>query len=159
VHVSAKDLGTGNQQEVTITASTNLNESEIKKAVAEAEKFAEEDKKRKADVEAKNHADQLIYSTEKTMKELGDKLDAADKENIEKAVGDLKTAMSGEDIDLIKTATERLTDVSYAAFGKIYQNASAGQQPHGAEGASSSAEPPHDDTVVDADYEVVNDDK
>ena len=89
VHVSAKDLGTGNQQQVTITASSNLNEDEIKRAVADAEKYASEDKKRKEEVEARNQADQLVYTTEKTVKEMEGKLDPADKENIEKAVADV----------------------------------------------------------------------
>ncbi|MBQ2769690.1 MAG: Hsp70 family protein, partial [Clostridia bacterium] len=155
VHVSAKDLGTGNQQDVTITASSNLSEEEIKKAVSDAERFAEEDKKKKEDVEAKNQADQLIYSTEKTLKELGDKLAPADKEGIEKALADLKTAVEGQDTDLIKTATERLTEVSYAAFGKVYQQAAAEQQAAG----NAGQQPPHDDNVVDADYEVVDDNK
>ena len=155
VHVSAKDLGTGNQQDVTITASSNLSEEEIKKAVSDAERFAEEDKKKKEDVEAKNQADQLIYSTEKTLKELGDKLAPADKEGIEKALADLKTAVEGQDTDLIKTATERLTEVSYAAFGKVYQQAAAEQQAAGNAGQQA----PHDDNVVDADYEVVDDNK
>ncbi|MEG1525187.1 MAG: molecular chaperone DnaK [Clostridia bacterium] len=166
VHVSAKDLGTGNEQKVTITASSNLNEDEIKKAVAEAERFAGEDKKNKENVETRNHADQLIYTTEKTLKELGDKVDAADKENIAKAVADLKKTIEGEDVDMIKTATEHLTDVSYAAFGKVYQQAGpqAGQDQTGSEQTYSDGEQAHQqeaqqDDVVDADYEVVDDKK
>ncbi len=166
VHVSAKDLATGNEQQVTITASSNLNEAEIKKAVEDAERFAGEDKKRKDEVEIRNHADQLVYTTEKTMKELGDKLDVADKENIEKGVADLKKTLEGGDTEMIKTATEHLTDVSYAAFGKVYQQAAQQQNPNagaGAEGAyqqndagSQQQSGGQDDNVVDADYEVVD---
>ena len=157
VHVSAKDLGTGNEQQVTITASSNLSEDEIKKAVAEAEKFASEDKKNKEGVEAKNSADQLIYSTEKTLKELGDKIAPADRESIEKAVADLKKTLESNDTDMIKTATEHLTTVSYDVFGKIYQQAGAQQgQPNAGADAQQGA---GSDNVVDADYEVVNDNK
>jgi len=159
VHVSAKDLGTGNEQQVTITASSNLSEEEIKRAVDEAEKFADEDKKRKEEVETRNQADQLVYSTEKTLKELGDKVEAQDKEFIENGIADLKKALEGEDIEAIKTATERLTEVSYNAFGKIYQQQAAEQQAQqGGAGYQQQAnyEQPKDD-VVDADYEVVDD--
>ena len=170
VHVSAKDLGTGNEQQVTITASSNLSEEEIKRAVDEAEQFAGEDKKRKEEVEVRNQADQLVYTTEKSMKEMADKLDANDKESIEKALADLKKTLEGSDIEMIKTATEHLTEVSYNAFGKVYQQQAAQQQAGGANygaqqgGANYGAQQgganePHDDNVVDADYEVVDDNK
>ena len=165
VHVSAKDLGTGNEQQVTITASSNLSEEKIKRAVDEAEQFAGEDKKRKEEVEVRNQADQLVYTTEKSMKEMADKLDANDKESIEKARADLKKTLEGSDIEMIKTATEHLTEVSYNAFGKVYQQQAAqqqaGQQAGGANyGAQQGgANEPHDDNVVDADYEVVDDNK
>lgn len=163
VHVSAKDLGTGNEQQVTITASTNLSEDEIKKAVDEAERFANEDKKNKEGVEAKNNADQLIYSTEKTLKELGDKVASSDKDNIEKALADLKKSLESNDTDMIKTATEHLTTVSYDVFGKIYQQAGAQQgQPNAGSNPGYDAgtqQAPYDDDVVDADYEVVDDNK
>lgn len=152
VHVSAKDLGTGNEQQVTITASSNLNEDEIKRAVDEAAKYAEEDKKNKEAADARNQADQLIYTTEKSLKEIGDKIDSTDKANIENAVSDLRNALNGNDSDAIKAATEKLTEISYAAFGKVYQQ--QGQQNPGAAGG-----PANDDNVVDADYEVVDDDK
>ena len=163
VHVSAKDLGTGNQQNVTITASTNLNEDEIKRAVSEAEKFADEDKKRKDEVETKNHADQLIYTTERSLKEMGDKIDASGKEQIEKSIADLKKTLEGGDVDMIKTATEHLTEVSYSVFGKVYEQAQqqaggAGYDPNAQGGYSDAGSQPHDD-VVDADYEVVDDQK
>ena len=161
VHVSAKDLGTGNEQQVTITASSNLSEEEIKRAVDEAEQFAGEDKKRKEEVEVRNQADQLVYTTEKSMKEMADKLDANDRESIEKALADLKKTLEGSDIEMIKTATEHLTEVSYNAFGKVYQQQAAQQQADGANyGAQQGgASEPHDDNVVDADYEVVDDNK
>ena len=157
VHVSAKDLGTGNQQQVTITASSNLNEEEIKRAVEEAERFASEDKKRKEEVEVRNQADQLVYTTEKTVKEMAGKLDPADKENIEKAVADVRKTLEGDDVEMIRKATEHLTVVSYAAFGKVYQQAAQEQQAQ--QDGGTTTEPPQDDNVVDADYEVVNDDK
>ena len=163
VHVSAKDLGTGNEQKVTITASTNLSEDEIKKAVREAEQFASEDKARKDEVEQRNHADSLIYSTEKTLKELGDKVSADDKAKIEAQIADLKKAMEGTDVNMIKTGCEKLTEISYEAFGKIYQQqaaqqGAAGADPNAAQQANQSGDS-SDDNVVDADYEVVDDDK
>ena len=160
VHVTAKDLGTGNQQNVTITASTNLNEDEIKRAVNEAEKFADEDKKRKDEVETKNHADQLIYTTERSLKEMGDKIDASGKEEIEKSIADLKKTLESGDVDMIKTATEKLTEVSYSVFGKVYEQA---QQQAGGAGYDAGAQGGYTDpnagkdNVVDADYEVVDD--
>ncbi|OQB23323.1 MAG: Chaperone protein DnaK [Firmicutes bacterium ADurb.Bin182] len=154
VHVSAKDLGTGNEQKVTITASTNLSEDEIKKAVREAEQFADEDRKRKEEVETRNHADSLVYATEKTMKELGDKIAAGDKARIEQEVAAVKKALEGTDSAAIKAATEKLTEVSYDVFGKIYQQQG---QPQGSPGQGGGAK--NNDNVVDADYEVVDDDK
>ena len=164
VHVSAKDLGTGNQQNVTITASTNLNEDEIKRAVADAEKFADEDKKHKDDVETKNHADQLVYTTERSLKEMGDKIDASGKEQIEKAIADLKKASESGDTGLIKTASDHLTEVSYSVFGKVYEQAQqqaggAGYDAGAAQGGYSDAGAQPQDNVVDADYEVVDDNK
>ena len=163
VHVSAKDLGTGNEQKVTITASTNLSEDEIKKAVREAEQFASEDKARKEEVEQRNHADSLIYSTEKTLKELGDKVSADDKAKIEAQIADLKKAMEGTDVNMIKTGCEKLTEISYEAFGKIYQQqaaqqGAAGADPNAAQQANQSGDS-SDDNVVDADFKVVDDDK
>ena len=158
VHVSAKDLGTGNQQQVTITASTNLTEDEIKKAVNEAEQYASEDKKRKEEVDARNHADQLVYTTEKTLKELGDKIPASDKSMLEGLVADLRKALEGTDTEAIKKGTELLTEKSYEVFGKIYQQQQQqGQQPPHApnDGTSYGPNDGGDDNVVDADYEVV----
>ncbi len=162
VHVSAKDLGTGNEQKVTITASTNLSEDEIKKAVREAEQFANEDKERKEEAETRNHADSMVYSTEKTLKELGDKLSAEDKAKVEAEVKAVQDALKGNDTAAIKAASEKLTEVSYEVFGKIYQqtqqeaaaNGGAGFDPNAAGNAQQGG-----DNVVDADYEVVDDDK
>ena len=159
VHVSAKDLGTGNQQQVTITASTNLTEDEIKKAVNDAEQYANEDKKRKEEVDARNHADQLVYTTEKTLKELGDKIPASDKSMLEGMVADLRKALEGTDTEAIKRATELLTEKSYEVFGKIYQQQQQQgpqQPPHTPnDGTSYGPNEGGDDNVVDADYEVV----
>ena len=160
VHVSAKDLGTGNQQQVTITASTNLNEDEIKKAVEDAERYASEDKKRKEEVDARNHADQLVYTTEKTLKELGDKLSTDDKSRIEGLVADLRKALEGTDTAAIKAATDKLTETSYEVFGKIYQQqqaqgGQAGPDMGGNGGSNGNNGQNGGDDVVDADYEVV----
>ena len=165
VHVSAKDLGTGNEQKVTITASTNLSEDEINKAVRDAEQYANEDKARKEDVEIRNHADSMVYSTEKTIKELGDKLSADDKARIEAEIANVKKAMEGNDSAAIKAASDKLTEVSYDIFGKIYQqaqqqNPGAGAGFNGSDaGSANTGSAPHDDNVVDADYEVVDDQK
>ncbi len=155
VHVSAKDLGTGKSQDITITASTNLSDEDIDKAVKEAEKFAAEDKKRKEEIEVRNNADSLVYQTEKTVKDLGSKISDADKSTIEAKVADVKKALEGTDTAAIKAATEALTTVSYEVFGKAYQAQSAQGAP-GAEGTGSAQK---DENVVDADYEVVDDDK
>ena len=167
VHVTAKDLGTGNEQNITITASTNLSEDEINRAVKEAEQFANEDKKRKDEVETRNHADTLVYETEKTMKELGDKIAEGDKSRINAEVENVKSALNGSDSEAIKAATEKLTEVSYEVFGKIYQQqaqqngGAAGFDPNaGAAGSGnnggSNGSNGNDDGVVDADYEVVD---
>ena len=167
VHVTAKDLGTGNEQNITITASTNLSEDEINRAVKEAEQFANEDKKRKEEVETRNHADTLVYETEKTMKELGDKIAESDKSRINAEVENVKSALNGSDSEAIKAATEKLTEVSYEVFGKIYQqqaqqnggaagfDPNAGAAGSGNNGGSNSSNG-SDDGVVDADYEVVD---
>lgn len=164
VHVSAKDLGTGNEQKVTITASTNMSKDDIDKAVKDAEQFAEEDKKEKEKVEIRNSADSLVFQTEKTIKDLGDKVSSEDKGKIEAEISNVKSALAGTDTDAIKAATEKLSQVSYDVFGKIYQqaNAQAGAAGNagGQGGASDGAQQaPPDDNVVDADYEVVDDEK
>ena len=158
VNVSAQDKGTGKKQHITITASTNLTDNEIDQAVKEAEKHAEEDKKRKEGIEVRNQADALVYQTEKTLKELGDKLSAGDKSKVEDELSALKKALEGQDADAIKSASDKLSQTSMDAFGKIYQQ----QQAAGGEGPGQQAQGQSggdDEDVVDADYEVVDDDK
>jgi len=168
VNVSAKDKGTGKEANITITASTNLNDEEIDKAVKDAEKFAEQDKKRKESIEVKNNADQLVYQTEKTLKDLGDKVSGDDKKSIEDKLEALKKIKDGEDLEAIKKATEDLTQAFYAISSKVYQQAGgaqgAGPDPNNMGGANQSANNgskddngPKDDNVVDADYKVEDD--
>ena len=170
VNVSAKDLGTGKEQKITITSSTKLSEDEINQKVKEAEMYAEEDKKRKEGVEAKNQAEAMIFETEKQLGELGDKVTADEKAKINSAKEALQEALKGDDTDDIKAKTEALTQAFYPVSSRIYQEAQAQQQAAGAAGAgaagagpqagadSSSSQGPAGDTV-NADYEVVDDDK
>ena len=151
VHVSAKDLGTGKEQSIAITASSNMSEEEIKKAVDEAEQYAAEDKKRKEEVETFNQADSLIYQTEKTMKDLADKMDPADKAKLESELADFKKVREGNDAGQIKSAMESFSKATYDVFGKIYQQQSAqnGAQPgpDGSDGAHVN-----DDGTVDSEF-------
>ena len=147
VKVSAKDLGTGKEQNISITASTNLSQEDIDKAVREAEQFAAEDKARKDEVDTHNAADQTVYQTEKALGELGDKISADEKASIQSAVDHLKEVNKGTDVAAIKAATEEVQKAFYAVSEKLYQQ--AGQQAQG--GAQ-----PGDDGVVDADYETVD---
>ena len=149
VNVSAKDLGTGKEQNISITASTNLSQEDIDKAVREAEQFAAEDKARKEEVDTHNMADQTIYQTEKTLNELGDKISADEKASIQTAVDKLKEVNKGTDIAAIKAATEEVQKAFYAVSEKLYQQAN----PQG--GAQGGYQQP-DDGVVDADYETVD---
>ncbi len=158
VHVSAKDLGTGNEQKITITANTNLSDEEIDKAVKEAEKFAEEDKKKKEEIEIRNNADTLIYQSEKSLKDLGDKVDAADKTAVEAEIEKVKEALKGTDNDKIKQATEELSKKFYEVSAKVYQQAQP-QDGQPAPDAAPQGGAAGDDNVVDTDYEVVDDDK
>ena len=169
VNVSAKDLGTGQQQAITITSSTKLSEEEIEAKVREAEQFAEEDKKRKEEIEIKNNAENMVYETEKALGEIGDKIDEAEKKSVEDAKEDLKKALEGNNIDEIKAKTETLTNVFAKISEKIYQAAqNAGFDPNNIDpsqftqnmgGGAGSSEEPKPDNVVDADYEVVDEDK
>lgn len=159
VHVSAKDLGTGNEQKVTITASTNMSKEDIDKAVADAERFAEEDKAEKEKVETRNNADSLVFQTEKTLKDLGDKVSSEGKGKIDAEIANVKSALAGTDSDAIKAASEKLSQVSYEVFGKVYQDAGAQQAAGGAAGDAGAQQAPQDDNVVDADYEVVDEEK
>ena len=160
-HVSAKDLGTGNEQKITITASTNLAEDEIQKAVKEAEKFAEEDKKKKEEIEVRNNADSLVYNTEKTLKDLGDKISDDEKTKVQAEINSVKETLGKNDVAAIKAATEKLTQVFYEISSKLYQQADGSQQPTNAEAAQNTASQGENQegTVYDADYKVVDDDK
>ena len=159
VNVSAKDLGTGKEQKITITASSNLSKDDIDKKVKEAEEFAQQDKKKKENIEVKNNADQMVYQTEKLMKDLEGKISEDEKKDIEAKLADLKKASEGSDYDDMKKKTEDLTQAFYKVSEKLYkQNAEAGAA--GAEaGAQGSEEHKGDDDVVDGDYEVVDNDK
>ena len=160
VKVSAMDKGTGKEANITITASTNLSDEEVDRAVKEAERFAEEDKKRKESIEVKNNADQLAYQTEKQLEELGDKISADDKAKITAKLDALKAVKDGEDLEAIKKATEELTQEFYAISSKMYADAqgAAGAQGAGFDpnnmGGNANAGAAHDDNVVDADFEV-----
>ncbi len=155
VNVSAKDLGTGKQQNITITASSNLSKEDIDKAVKEAEQFAAEDKKRKDEVDTHNAADQAIYQTEKTLNELGDKVSESEKAPVQAALEDLKTKNKGNDIEAIKAATDAVQKAFYAISEKLYQQAAPQQGEANNGGAANNGG--HDDGVVDADYEEVKD--
>jgi len=159
VNVNAKDLGTGREQKITITASTNMSKEDIEKAVAESEQFAAEDKKRREEVDARNHADQLVYQTEKTLGELGDKISAEEKTKVQTACDALKEALKGEDSELIKQRSEELTKEFYAVSEKLYQNVNPQGDPVAAQSDDFGGDAPNGDTVYDADYEVVDDDK
>lgn len=159
VNVSAKDLGTGKVQHIAITSSTNLSKEDIEKAVKEAEEFAQQDAQRKEEVDTRNAADQLVYQSEKTLEDMGDKLDASDKQNIEDGIAKVKTALSGTDTPAIKEATDELQKTFYAVSEKIY---STPEQPTGEPDPDSTAdngEAPGGGEYYDADYEVVDDDK
>ncbi|MDR0839441.1 MAG: molecular chaperone DnaK [Oscillospiraceae bacterium] len=155
VNVSAKDLGTGREQHITITSSTNLSKDDIEKAVKEAEQYAAEDSKRKDEADTRNAADQMVYQSEKTLEELGDKIDASDKSTIDDGIAKVKTALSGTDLDAIKQATEELQKAFYAVSEKLYSQ--TGAQPGDDPGAGSDA--PGGGEYYDADYEVVDDDE
>ena len=161
VNVSAKDLGTGKEQHITITASSNMSKEDIDKAVKEAEMFAAEDAKRKEEVDVRNQGDQMVYQTEKALGEMGDKLDAAEKGEVETKLGALKTALTGTDIAAIKSATEELTQAFYKISEKMYQAAGGAQQPGAGfdpSQAGSQDAGANGQNYYDADYTVVDDD-
>ena len=174
VNVSAKDLGTGKVQHITITSSTNLSEDEINAKVKEAEQYAEEDKKRKAEIEERNKAESLVYETEKALKELEGKISDDEKNDVETAKEDLKKALEANNPEEIKEKTEALTEKFHAISTKLYEQAQAAQQAAGAAGAGpnmggfdpnaganpgAGAQGPAGDNVVDAEFEVVDDEK
>lgn len=158
MNVSAKDMGTGKEQAITITASTKMSQDDIDKKVKEAEIHAEEDKKKQEEIQVRNDADSMIYTSEKTLEELGDKVDASQKEKIEGLVKELRELVGGDDIAAIKAKTDELTKVVQEVGAKIYQEAQAAQQAQqqaqqDAQGAQGSQQGQDDDTI-DADYEV-----
>jgi molecular chaperone DnaK len=168
VHVSAKDLGTGKEQKIRIESSSGLSDTDIDRMVKEAELHAEEDKKEREKAEVRNEADTMIYSTEKNIKDLGDKVSPADKAKTEEAIADLRKALEGGDIETIKARTETLKQASYKIAEEIYKTqaaqqgaAGAGPQggPGGAEGGPGAGSSGNDNTkgAEDADYEVVDD--
>ncbi len=153
VNVSAKDLGTGKEQKITITASSNLSKEDIDRAVKEAEQYAAQDQARKDEVDTRNAADQMVYQTEKTLGEMGDKIPEGEKAPILAAVEKLKQAQKGSDLQAIKSATEEVQKAFYAVSEKLYQNAAPQQDPNMGSNPGQGAA---DDGVVDADYEVVD---
>ncbi len=167
VNVSAKDLGTGKEQHITITSSTNMSKEDVEKAVHEAEQYAAEDAKRKEEIDTRNQGDQMVYQTERTLEELGDKVDAAEKAEVESKLNELKETLKGSDTAAIKAATEALTQVFYKLSEKMYQQANPqGGQP----GANPGCDPncqggdcgnggDNGQQYYDADYTVVDDDK
>jgi molecular chaperone DnaK len=161
VNVSAKDLGTGKEQHITITSSSNMSKEDIDKAVREAEQYAAEDARKKEEIDTRNAGDQMVYQTEKTLEEMKDKIDASDKAEIEAALGELKTALSGSDTAAIKAKTEALTQVFYKVSEKLYQQPGAQGGPQAGPGAGPQGPQGGDNgqQYYDADYTVVDDDK
>jgi molecular chaperone DnaK len=157
VHVSAKDLGTGKEQSIRITASSGLSKEEIDKMVREAESHADEDKKKRELIEARNQADSLVYTTEKSLKEYGDKIDAAEKQKIEDAAAALKKVMEGSDTDAIKKASDELMQASHKLAEAVYAKAEPGAGEAG--GAEAHGEEGQGEKVVEAEFEEVKDDK
>jgi molecular chaperone DnaK len=153
VNVSAKDLGTGKEQKITITSSTNLTEEEIQEKIKEAERYAEEDKKRKQEVEIRNNADSMIYQTEKTLRELKDKISDSERKKVQDKIDQLRKALEGSNVEEIKAKTEELSQEFYSISQRLYQQANQGTQT-----GSASNDAKGNDDVVDADYEVMDDD-
>ena len=155
VNVSAKDLGTGNEQKITITASSNLSDEDIDRAVKEAEKYAEEDKKRKEEVEIRNNAESLVYQCEKAVKDAGDKIDDSTKSMVETEVNKVKEALKGTDSAAIKKATDELQEKFYSVAQQMYQQAN----PNGAGDPNAQQSAPNNDGVYEADYKEVDNDE
>ena len=165
VHVSAKDMATGNSQDVSITASTNLTDEDIDKAVKDAEAHAEEDKKKKEEIEVKNNAESLVYNSEKTLKDLGDKISGEEKAKVETEIDNTKKALETNDTEKIKEATEKLTKVFYDMSEQLYKNANpngaqgAGVDPNAAGAGTDNGANGDNGNVYDADYKVEDDNK
>jgi len=159
VHVSAKDLGTGKEQSIRITASSGLSKEEIEKMVRDAEAHADEDKKKREAIEARNQADSMVYSTEKSLKEFGDKIDAVEKGNIENKITELKKIMEGEDTEAIKKGTEELAQSAHKLAEAMYAKTAGAEPDAAATEQGSGTSKPKDDKVVDADFEEVKEEK
>ncbi|MGI5896693.1 MAG: molecular chaperone DnaK [Oscillospiraceae bacterium] len=158
VHVSAKDLGTGKEQNITITASTNMSKDDIDRAVKEAEQYAAEDKKNREGVDIRNNADQLVYQSEKTLKDIGDKVSEDEKKEVQAKIDELKEALKGTDTDAIKAKTEEAQQAFYKISEKLYQAAQAEAQAQAAQqGGSAGADSAPQDNVVDADFTEADD--
>jgi molecular chaperone DnaK len=157
VNVSALDKGTGKSQKITITSSSGLTDAEIDQMMKDAEAHAEEDRKRKELVEARNNADQLVYSVDKTIKDLGDKVDPGEIEKANAAKEKVKAALEGNELELIQTATAELSEIIQQLSVKLYEQAAQAQQAEGGSGAADGSRAK--DKVVDADYEVVDEPK
>jgi len=158
VHVSAKDRATGNEQKITITASSGLTEEEIKKMTQDAEDHADEDHRRREEAETRNRADELVYTTEKSLRELGDKVDSSEKAKIESAIGEVKEALKGSDVQAIKTSMENLVQASHKLAEQVYAQASAAGATPGS-GETEAESTSGEEEVIDADYEVMDEDK
>jgi molecular chaperone DnaK len=165
-HVSAKDLATGNQQKIEIKSSSGLSDDEIKKMVRDAEVNAEEDRKKKETVDARNQAENLVYSTRKSLKEIGDKVDGATRGDIENAIRDLEDAIKGDNVDLIRSRMNTLQEAAYKLSEAAYQAAQAQRGGDGGTGGGygggtqgSGAETAEDEVVEEADYEVIDEEK
>jgi molecular chaperone DnaK len=174
VHVTAKDLGTGKTQDIRITASSGLAEEEIKRMVNEAERFADDDRKRKEKVERVNQAETLVYATEKTLKDVGDSVPEASRKEVQAALDELKTLMQGEDLDKITAGVDKLTTASHVLAEALYKKGAqqqagegnGGEGPGASGGAGGSGQPgagaggsANKDNVVDAEFEEVRDQK
>ncbi len=156
VNVSAKDLGTGKEQHITITASTNMSKEDIDRAVKEAEQFAAEDKKRREEVDIRNNADQMVYQCEKTITDMGDKLEESEKAAVQAKIDETKEALKGDDIEKIKSASEGLQQEIYKISEKVYK---AAQEAAAAQGDAAGTQPENNGNVYEADYTDVDDTK
>jgi molecular chaperone DnaK len=156
VHVSAKDLGTGNEQKITITASSGLSEQDIERMMKDADSHAEEDRTSREVADVKNNAENLLYSTEKSLREMGDRVDADTKSGIENAGAELKKVMDGEDVAEIKAKTDALMQASHKLAEAVYQHA---QQEHSQSSGDGQSSAQQDENVEEGDYEVIDEDE
>ncbi len=157
MHVSAKDLGTGNEQKITITASSGLSEQDIESMMKDAESHAEEDRRGREVAEVKNNAENLVYSTEKSLRDMGDRVDQATRDEIEAAAVEVRKALDTEDIDDIKAKTDILMQASHKLAEAVYQQAQQQSQTSG--DGTGGGQPGGDETVEEGDYEVIDDDE